>query len=287
MTRLTAIAAVAVAVLVAPAASEAMDVGTGRGASVAVESGSYAPSRIAVLTGDTVTWSVVSRFHTVSADDGSWSSPRLFIGDSYGHQFTGPGVVTYYCMIHPFMHGEVDVYDVLLDQAISPAAPKRPYPLTGRAALAAGTTLSIEADTGHGFGPAGTAVVGADGTFTTTVYPTTTTTYRAVNGTTASMPIVLRVLDRTVVISDVRRGRRDYLSVRVTPSAPGSTVVLQLHLRERFGWWPQEQVRLNAASRARFVLRLDHAVPARVALTLPDGATELALSNSLRIGPGR
>ena len=98
---------------------------------------------------------------------------------------------------------------------------------------------------------------------------------------------MLRVLDRTVVINDVRRGGRDYVSVRVTPSAPGSTVVLQLHLRERFGWWPQEQARLNAASRARFVLRLDHAVPARVALTLPDGATQLALSNSLRIGPGR
>ena len=144
-----------------------MDVGTGRGARVAVESDSYAPSRIAVLTGDTVTWSVVSRFHTVSADDGSWSSPRLFVGDSYSHQFNAPGIVTYYCMIHAFMHGEVDVYDVLLDQPIAPAAPNRPYPLTGRAALAEGTTLSIEADTGHGFGPAGTAVVGADGTFTT------------------------------------------------------------------------------------------------------------------------
>ena len=287
MMRPAAIAAVAVVALLAPAASAGMDVGVGRGARVTVESGSYAPARIAVVTGDTVTWSVVSRFHTVSADDGSWSSPRLFIGDSYSHQFNGPGVVTYYCMIHAFMHGEVDVSDVLLDPAIAQAAPKRPYPLTGRAALADGTTLSIEADTGDGFARAGTAVVGADGTFTTTVYPATTTTYRAVSGMTASPPIVLRVLDRTVVISDLRRGRRDYLSVRVTPSSPGSTVVVQLHLRERFGWWPQEQARLNTASRARFVLRLGHAVSARVALTLPDGATQLALSRSLRIGPGR
>jgi hypothetical protein len=61
--------------------------------------------------------------------------------------------------------------------------------------------------------------------------------------------------------------------------------VLQLNLRERFGWWPQEQTRLDKSSQARFVIQLDRRVPARIALTLPDGATQLALSRTLRIGP--
>jgi hypothetical protein len=188
-------------------------------------------------------------------------------------------------MVHSFMHGEVDVYDLLLDPAPAPAAPNRPYPLRGRAAFPEGTTVTIEGDAGDGFQPLGSAVVGPDGTFSTTVAPSTTTTYQAVSGTSTSPPVLLRVVDRTVLISDTRRGRRDVVGVRVTPASPGATVVLQLNLRERFGWWPQEQTRLDKSSQARFVIQLDRRVPARIALTLPDGATQLALSRTLRIGP--
>ena len=285
--RLAAIATTGLMALLMPVASSGMDMGMGRGTAVDVQSDSYAPAHISVLTGDTVTWTVVSRFHTVSAEDGSWSSRRLFAGDSFSRQFTEPGTVHYYCMIHPFMRGEVDVYDVLLDQPPAPAAPMRAYPLRGSSALPAGTTLAIEGDSGHGFGLAGSAVVGPDGSFTATVYPTSATHYRAVHDATVSPTVLLLVLDRRILISEARRGRRDYLSVRVVPSSPGSTVVVQLNLRERFGWWPQEQARLDRTSRARFVLKLVHAVSARVALTLPDGATQLALSRTIRIGPRR
>jgi hypothetical protein len=64
----------------------------------------------------------------------------------------------------------------------------------------------------------------------------------------------------------------------VTPAVPGGTVVLQLRLRERFGWWPTRTLRLDSRSHARFVIDRRVSAPARVALTLPDGGTVLATS---------
>jgi hypothetical protein len=64
-------------------------------------------------------------------------------------------------------------------------------------------------------------------------------------------------------------------------------VVLQLHLPERFGWWPVRRARLDGSSRARFVVRTRRRVRARVVLTRPDGATPLALSRILRAAATR
>jgi hypothetical protein len=92
------------------------------------------------------------------------------------------------------------------------------------------------------------------------------------------------VLNRSVAVQ-ARRGRRTVVSVTVTPASPGSTVVLQLYLRERFGWWPVGRARVGKDSRARFVVQLDRDVTARARLTLPDGATPLATSPTLHVGP--
>jgi hypothetical protein len=99
--------------------------------------------------------------------------------------------------------------------------------------------------------------------------------------------VQLLVLDRSVAATAARRGRRVVVSAVVAPASPGATVVLQLHLRRRFGWWPVRTTRLDRRSRAQIVLRLRHRYRARVLLTLPDGATQLASSGTLRIGPGR
>ena len=80
-----------------------------------------------------------------------------------------------------------------------------------------------------------------------------------------------------------RRGRRrTVVRAAVTPASPGAMAVLQLRLAHRFGWWPVDRVRLNKASRARFVLKRRLRAPARVVLTLPDGATVTAVSRTLR-----
>jgi hypothetical protein len=118
------------------------------------------------------------------------------------------------------MTGEIDVADILLGSVPSLAAPNHTLTLSGRAAVAAGAQVTIQADTGTGFVPVTTA-----------------------------------------------------------------TVVLQLNLRERFGWWPVQQKTLDRSSRASFLVRPPYRAPARVVLTLPDGATPLAVSKSQRITP--
>jgi len=240
----------------------------------------FGPPAIDVLAGDTVTWmNDSSRKHTVTANDGAFDSGQIPVGDMYAQRFVGAGAFAYHCTLHPFMTGEVDVHDLLLDQPSAPAGPGRAYPVRGRAALPAGTDVTVEADSGAGFAPVGTATVADDGSFVTSVVPATTATLRAVAGTMASPAVQLVVVDHTVTIS-VRRlkGQRVRVDATVIPAAPGSTVVLQLRLRERFGWWPQRALQLDARSHARFVLHRRSSPAARVVLTLPDRSTVLATS---------
>jgi hypothetical protein len=251
-------------------------------AAVTIAFAAFAPPQTSVLAGDTVTWTNQAvRKHTVDEVGESFASPELFLGDSFSHRFDTPGAVPYYCRLHPFMHGEVDVYRVLLDAPAAPASAGRPFPLHGRAALPAGATVAIQADDGTGYKPAATASVGADGSFVATVTPSASATYRAAEGNT----VQLTVLNRKVAAAAVRHGRRIAVSAGVTPAAPGATVVLQLRLKERFGWWPVARTRLDAASHARFSLRRARGATARVVLTLPDGATPLAVSDTLRVPP--
>jgi plastocyanin len=289
MRRLALAIAVALAALSCPAAAQmghdthrGMDTGEG----ISIGFAAYSPKRIDVLAGDTVHWSNDSvRVHTVNADDGAWASARLSGSGTFSRRFDTPGTTTYYCSLHSFMRGEVDVHRLLLTAPSEPGAPGRPYTLRGRAALPAGQSVTFEADSGAGFQPAGTATVGADGTFTADVKPTSTASYRAVAGGEASQTVQLLVLDRKLTASATERGRRVAVSASVAPGSPGAPVVLQLRLPQRFGWWPVARAKLDQHSRARFALKLAHRYPARVLLTLSDGATALATSRTLHVGP--
>jgi plastocyanin len=239
-----------------------------------------------VVTGDTVRWSNDSaRAHDVVSDDHSFDSGRLPVGATFQHRFDQPGAVPYYCSLHPFMTGEIDVYPVLLDTPTERAGSGKPFVLSGR--VASGTTgaVAIEGDSGAGFAPAGTAAINADGTFRTTVVPRTTTTYRAVLDGQDSPAVPLIVLDHKVAVTAMAHGRTTMFTVKVSPAAPGQTVVLQLDLRERFGWWPVQQAKLGKDSTATFAMARRSRVPARVLLTQPDGATELARSRTVHLGP--
>jgi plastocyanin len=286
----TAIGAIALAAGAATASAQMAHGGHGMdpraAASVSMSLSAYGPTNVDVLVGDTVRWSNDSvRAHTVSADDGSWSSSRVFSNDTFEHRFDQAGETAYYCKLHTFMRGAVDVHRVLLAAPKEPGAPGRPYALHGRAALPTGTEVSIEADSGAGFQRAATATVGADGTFEADVVPRTSATYRAVAGGEASPAAQLLVLDRKLAASERTRGRRVTVSASVAPASPGATVVLQLRLKDRFGWWPVARAKVDHHSRATFKLPLGHRYPARVVLTLADGATQLALSRTLHVGP--
>jgi plastocyanin len=283
--------AVALLALAAAPASAQMghdmaDMGGDVAGTVSIQIAAYNPPQTDVLVGDTLRWSNDSvRPHTVTAVSGAWTSAQIGSMGTFSHRFDTAGVEAYYCTLHPYMRGEVDVHNVLLSAPKEPGAPNRAYALHGRAALPAGSTVAIQADTGAGFQPAATATVDASGAFTVEVTPSSTTTYRAAIPGEESPAVQLLILDRKLAASARTRGRKVTVSATVTPVSPGATVVLQLRIKQHFGWWPVARAKVDRNSRARFVLPLGHRYPARVALTLADGATQLALSPTLRVGP--
>jgi plastocyanin len=291
MRRLALGATAALLALAAPTASAQMGHGMHGGAGDAIGTVSilfagYEPARTDVLMGDTLRWSNDSvRTHTVSAESGAWSSAHLLPNETFTHRFDSAGSEPYYCMLHVFMRGVVDVHHVLLEAPAEPGAPGRSFALHGRAALPAGSTVAIEADSGAGFQPAANATVDPDGAFSADVVPSVTTAYRAVTTEETSAPVQLLVLDRKLSASAGGQGHRVIVNAAVAPASPGATVVLQLRLKERFGWWPVARAKVDQRSRVRFALRLAHRYRARVVLTLRDGATQLALSRTLLVGP--
>jgi hypothetical protein len=117
------------------------------------------------------------------------------------------------------------------------------------------------------------------------VTPSEATAYRAAAGTESSPAVTLLVLDRRITAAATRAGSTTTVRVRVTPASPHATVVLQLHLRERFGWWPVRRMRLGHHSTATVRLRVGHRrLRARAVLTLADAATPLATSTVFRVG---
>jgi plastocyanin len=285
-----AIAAAILALGAVPASAQMAHDGHGMDAApeadVSMSATAYAPTDVEVLSGDTVRWMNDSvREHTVSADDGGWSSSRIAIDGSYSHRFDDPGAFSYYCKLHVFMRGVVHVERILLDTPKEPGAPGRRYSLHGRAALPADSAITLEADAGSGFQPVAQTTVGADGRFAADIVPQASATYRAVSGADTSPPEQLLVLDRTIAATGRTRGRRVTVRTTVAPASPGATVVLQLRLKQHFGWWPVARAKADHHSRATFRLRLAHRYRARAVLTLADGATQLALSRTLTVGP--
>lgn len=252
----------------------------GSGPAVPIYNASFAVPHLDVLAGDTVTWHNASlRAHNVLADDRSFASPRLLMDGMYDHRFDAPGTYAYFCQLHPTMRGDIGVHRLLLDATKEPAAPGKPYALKGRAALPEGATVSIQADGAE----QATATVGAKGAFTAAVTPTATATYTAVAAGEASPPVQLLVLDRKVSAGQKVGKRKLTITAKVTPASAGSTVVLQLKLKEHFGWWPVKATKTGADGIVRFTVDRGRKVQARVLLTAADEATELARSATFRL----
>jgi hypothetical protein len=152
--------------------------------------------------------------------------------------------------------------------------------------------VTIEADHGAGYVPvAGTTPVvpgagheghDAPGELPAEVVASESATYRAVYSGGSSNELRVEVTDAPDVTAGVKRGRRGTaLNVRTTPAAPGARVVLQVNLRERFGWYPVDRARLDRRSHARFLIRRYGGVRARVVLVGPDWATPLSQSRTV------
>ena len=72
----------------------------------------YDPDPVQVETGGKVIWQNTDPApHTATADDGSFDTGTLEEGKLKSETFKEPGTYTYFCEIHPTMHGTVEVVD--------------------------------------------------------------------------------------------------------------------------------------------------------------------------------
>jgi LPXTG-motif cell wall-anchored protein len=83
----------------------------------------FAPGTTTVHAGDTITWTNNGPSpHTATANNGSFNTGTLHPGQSASHVFTQAGTFTYFCSIHPFMHGTI----VVLAATSSPSSNSSP-----------------------------------------------------------------------------------------------------------------------------------------------------------------
>lgn len=261
---------------------------------VSMTTSAFAPAQLDVLVGDNVVWRNNSaKTHNVKFDTEGFDSGRVPPRGGAAHVFGVAGRYAYVCTIHDGMEGEVGVYPLLLDGPAKRVRRGTRIALHVRAPEDAGE-VAIEADSGAGFervavaGPAeGGGHEGHEepGTVHANVAASETATYRAVSAAGASQKLRVEVTDAPDLSAKVRRGRgrRALVSVAADPAAPGARVVLQLKLRERFGWWPVDRARLDRRSRARFTVRGHRGAPVRAVLVGPDWATALSQSRVRRI----
>jgi LPXTG-motif cell wall-anchored protein len=76
---------------------------------VVIKDFNFGPPTITVHPGETVTWVNQGPSSHTATGHGSFQTGILRPGQSAGHVFTAPGTYSYFCSIHPFMHGTVVV----------------------------------------------------------------------------------------------------------------------------------------------------------------------------------
>ena len=96
------------AVMAAPAADTA----------VKIDNFTFAPQRVAVKVGTTVTWTNQDDIpHTVTSATKAFRSKALDTDDKFSFTFTTAGVYEYFCSLHPHMTGTIVVEGTSGDNA--------------------------------------------------------------------------------------------------------------------------------------------------------------------------
>jgi copper binding plastocyanin/azurin family protein len=262
---------------------------------ISMGSGSFAPAHANVLVGDNVVWRNNStKTHNVKFETEGFNSGRVAPRGGANHQFAVAGVYPYICTIHDGMTGEIGVYPLVLEGPAKRVRRGTAIAFGVRAPDGAGA-VTIEADHGAGFQPVAVAgpVPGGQGheghdqpgELHADVVASETAVYRAAFLGGTSQELRVEVTDAPDIGAKVRRGGRgtSVVTASASPATPGARVVLQLKLRERFGWWPVARARLDKLSRARLTVQGHAGVPARVVLVGPDWATPLSESRVLKL----
>lgn len=72
----------------------------------------YSPDPVVIQVGGKVTWKNDDNApHTATADDGSFETGIIENGKRKSETFKEAGTFTYFCKVHPFMHGTVEVVE--------------------------------------------------------------------------------------------------------------------------------------------------------------------------------
>ena len=101
------VAALVAAIVPAPAASAPPAPAT---VVVHLRDDTFVPASITVRPGTRVTFvNDDDDAHTATADDQSWDSEGLNLGQRWTHQFSKAGTVKYHCTVHPMMRGTIVV----------------------------------------------------------------------------------------------------------------------------------------------------------------------------------
>jgi plastocyanin len=83
-----------------------------RAAKVKIVEFVYGPDPVTVQVGGKVTWQNEDTApHTATADDGSFDTGTIERGKIKSETFKQAGTFTYFCQIHPTMHGTVEVVE--------------------------------------------------------------------------------------------------------------------------------------------------------------------------------
>ncbi len=270
--RIALVAAAALFVLV-PSST-----GAGPPQEVSIEFSDYRPSQLDLLPGETVLWTNVStRTHTVTSDTGLFDSSDLPGGSHFNFQFNEVGAYLYHCVIHPSITGEIDVRRVIL--GTFPTAVVKvgtPVDIDGRTADPSKPVVIQRRPGGGAFATVATVTPAANGAWKTTLKAEATGDYRAMSGTDVSQTRRLLVSAQRLVVSPTRTG----VHVTVAPSSPYARFLVELQLRERFGWFPVASGLIDYVSQAD--VRIAHR-PARVRIVLvdKDGWTPLVTSKTV------
>ena len=77
---------------------------------VTIHNFAFQPARLVVSPGTRVVWTNTdSDPHTVDGTKGLWASDALDTGNHFARVFATAGTFSYYCSIHPYMHGTIVV----------------------------------------------------------------------------------------------------------------------------------------------------------------------------------
>lgn len=255
MTRLSAIAAAAVA-LALPAAAHAET------ASVDMFGSAFTPASVTVVAGDSVSW----RNGDIAVHDvksATFASGLVARFASFTQRFDAPGTVAYVCGLHIGMNGQVDVLAAKLEAPAGEAFAGETITLRGR--TAPGTaTVTIEA--GPAWTPAATVTPNAVGSFKTSVEAATSYRARTAAGVSPEVTATVRKAPKIKL-----RVAKDRLKVTVTPAVKG--LVARFEQRKGGGWRKFAAVKLDASGRASVKTR-----EGKLRAVLLRGKTALATS---------